>query len=117
MKKVIKLKESDLINIIKRVISEASPVEKAKSPCPGMKVCWASANVPAGCCPVGYTCDGNQCVRIGDYEDLKVTTSVTSMKEEISGGKGKRKCKCKPNETMVKEFPCECAVPMTPPQK
>ena len=114
MKKIVKLTESDLVNIIKKVINESSPVEKAKSPCPGQKVCWLSANTPAGCCPVGYTCANGGCERFGDYSSFAISNSTPTVKEAISLGKDKRKCICKPEETMVNDFPCTCRVPMTP---
>lgn len=117
MKKIIKLTESDLIKIIKKVINESSPVEKTKSPCPGMKICWASANTPAGCCPLGYTCAYGGCIRIGDLSDFSTGNSTAIVKEAPlqNNNNGKKKCVCKPEETIHSEFPCICKIPMTPP--
>ena len=109
MKKIVKLTESDLMNIIKRVINESVPMSKAKSPCPGQVVCFGSVNTPIGCCPVGYTCAGGGCT-IRGTSSLKVMNSTPTLKE----AKDKRKCECPAGHTMIDDLPCTCSIPMTP---
>jgi len=72
MKKTIQLKESDLINIIKKVVNEQTKSTTTTSPAKG-KDCGTGFPCGGGCCPAGSNgaCIDGQCHYHRDYPPTK----------------------------------------------
>jgi hypothetical protein len=128
MKKIVKLAESDLMNIIKRVINESVPISKSISPsttpskapgCLGGMTYCATANQ---CCPAG-ACAGGECRDPRSGRRVPGSTPIDESEEmdenmygieldEVEGESEKKKGCCRPHYRCWSPYyqcvNCEC---------